>query len=80
LGWEKVSEKKSKAIPQKQLFIELSTEEKQVIDAFKGEENIAVDELSLKASLPISKTTSILLNLEFKGVIRSLPGKMYQRI
>ncbi|MEX2379953.1 MAG: DNA-processing protein DprA [Vicingaceae bacterium] len=80
LGWEKVSEKKRKAAPQKQLFVELTAEEQQVIEAFNGAENMAVDELSLKASLPISKTTSILLNLEFKGVIRSLPGKMYQRI
>jgi DNA processing protein len=80
LGWEKANLKKGKSAPQKQLFVELNTEEQQVIDAFNGEENMAVDELSLKASLPISKTTSILLNLEFKGVIRSLPGKMYQRI
>lgn len=80
LGWEKTTKKRSNASQQKQLFVDLNTEEQQLVDAFNGEESIAVDELCLKASMPMSKTTSLLLNLEFKGVVRSLPGKMYQRI
>jgi len=34
----------------------------------------------LNAKTPMSKTASTLLSLEFKGVVQSLPGKMYQRL
>ena len=41
---------------------------------------IAIDELSLQAKLPMSKTASMLLELEFEGVVKVLPGKMYQLV
>ena len=37
-----------------------------------------IDELSWKTSLPLSQLASLLLGLEFKGVIQSLPGKVYK--
>jgi DNA processing protein len=37
----------------------------------------AIDELSWKSNLPISQLASVVLGLEFKGVIKSLPGKQY---
>lgn len=37
-----------------------------------------IDELSRKTSLSPSILASLLLNLEFKNVVRSLPGKMYR--
>jgi DNA processing protein len=78
LGWEKRA--KQKASAQKQLFVDLEPNEQKIIDAFGKEVTKALDDLSLEAALPISKTASLLLSLEFKGVIRSMPGKMYQRI
>jgi DNA processing protein len=36
-----------------------------------------IDELSWKSTLPISQLASVLLGLEFKGVVKSLPGKQY---
>lgn len=80
LGWEKIDAPKKQIKNQKQLFVELNSEEQKIMEAFGEKDTLAVDELSLNASMPMSKTTSILLNLEFKGLIRSLPGKMYQRI
>ncbi len=38
---------------------------------------VLIDELSWKSNLPISQLASVLLGLEFKGVIKSLPGKQY---
>jgi len=31
----------------------------------------------LNAELPVSQTSTLLLEMEFKGVVKSLPGKMY---
>jgi DNA processing protein len=37
-----------------------------------------IDEMSWVSNLPVSQLASILLGLEFKGVIKSLPGKLYK--
>jgi DNA processing protein len=39
-----------------------------------------IDNLSWKSQLPISQVASLLLSLEFKGVVKALPGKKYQLI
>ena len=41
---------------------------------------LMIDELSWRSNLPISQLASLLLTLEFKGVIKSLPGKIYKII
>ena len=41
---------------------------------------LRIDELSWRSNLPLSQLASILLGLEFKGVIQSLPGKVYKVI
>lgn len=62
---------------QTSLFEDVTEEEKILIDILKeGPES--VDILSIRAQFPMSKTTTILLTLEFKGAIKSLPGKIYQ--
>ena len=62
---------------QRQLFVELSSEEEMLMSLLQGEiQNI--DQLSLQCSFTMSKLSSILLDLEFKGMVQSLPGKMYK--
>ncbi|RLD72008.1 MAG: DNA-protecting protein DprA [Bacteroidetes bacterium] len=75
LGWEK-NEKKEAV--QKQLFIELTADEKVIIDVLKSAENLSIDIICLKSNFPMSKVSSILLKLEFSGLVKSLPGKIYK--
>jgi DNA processing protein len=77
MGWE--ADKKART-NQKQLFIELSEEEKVLTQLLSIQEKLAIDDLSLQAKLPMSKTASLLLELEFNGVVKSLPGKMYKLV
>jgi len=78
LGWE-LEEKKSKVI-QKQLFVELTKEEQLIYDfLFKSGKEL-LDVISLSCKVPIHKTTSILFNLEMKGVVKPLPGKLFETI
>ena len=37
-----------------------------------------IDEIAIKANLPMSIISTQLLLLEFKGVIKQLPGKKYE--
>jgi len=41
---------------------------------------VIIDELSWKSTIPVSQLAAVLLGLEFKGVIKSLPGKQYSLI
>ena len=76
LGWEK-KEHNGKASKQEQLFYALTDLEKLVVDAIQEAEEIGVDQLSFQIKISNSELASLLLNLEFQGVVRSLPGKRY---
>lgn len=39
---------------------------------------LVIDELSWKTNLPVGQLASVLLSLEFKGIVASLPGKIYK--
>lgn len=54
-----------------------SQEEKIILTLLQDKSPAMIDELSWKSHLPISQLASVLLGLEFAGVVKSLPGKMY---
>lgn len=62
---------------QTSLFEELSPEEQKIIDLLKGGDRF-VDEITIESQLAMSKASALLLGLEFKGMVISLPGKMYR--
>jgi DNA processing protein len=62
---------------QTSLFVELTPEEQKLVDLLKGGDRF-VDEITIETQLPMSKVSALLLGLEFKGMIVSLPGKMYR--
>ena len=63
-----------------QLDLNLFDPDEQVVVAILKERKnpMMIDELSRKTSLPPSMLASLLLGLEFKNVVRALPGKMYR--
>ena len=69
--------KQQEKVVQRELFHELTDQEKVIIDLIQKEDEIGVDQLSYKSSIQNSELASLLLNLEFKGLVRSLPGKRY---
>ena len=73
LAWE---EKDKKAI-QTKLFVELNSEEQIIYDLLRKNKELSIDVICFKVNLPTSKVSSILLSLEFSGLINSLPGKIY---
>ena len=81
LNWEinSKSKKEEKAI-QKQLFVSLNEEEQKIYEYLQKKNNETIDIIALDCAIPIFKTSSILLNMELKGVIRPLPGKIFELI
>lgn len=62
---------------QTSLFVELTPEEQKLVDLLKAGDRF-IDEITVETQLPMSKVSTLLLGLEFKGLISSLPGKMYR--
>lgn len=44
----------------------------------ENNKQLVMDEISWKTNLPVNQLASLLLTLEFKGLIASLPGKVYK--
>ena len=65
---------------QKQLFVELNEDEKTIYNYLKTNEKQLLDTIALDCGIPIFKVSSTLLNMELKGVIRPLPGKLFEVI
>ena len=76
MGWKEKSKTKTKK--QKELFIELTPEEKQVVQLLQAKETVSIDEINLSSGLSSSTIAAAILNLELQNIVASLPGKMYK--
>lgn len=74
MRWEETDREKS---VQTKLFVELSESERQITDLLQHKEGIGIDQLCYLSKKPASQLVTVLLELEFKGVVRALPGKRY---
>ena len=78
LNWE-LHHKEEKVI-QKQLFISLDNEEQKIHDYLQKKGKEELDTIALECGFPVFRISSILVNMELKGVIRPLPGKLFEVI
>ncbi|MEL6944118.1 MAG: DNA-processing protein DprA, partial [Bacteroidota bacterium] len=69
LNWDIQNQRQSQ---QKSLFVELTTEERAIFEALKGKEHLGLDSLSYATKMSTSQLAGLLLDLEFRGLIRSL--------
>lgn len=76
MGWRRSKKQPSKK--QRELFIELSSDEKVVVDILQTHEQVQIDDLYFKSKLSSSAVAQALLMLEMQGVVCSLPGKIYK--
>ena len=81
-GYEIMRWDESKKVVAKQmrLFREFSDEEKVVMSLFEESDVVYLDRIITETMLSPTKIASILLSLEFDGVLTALPGKRYQKL
>ena len=63
---------------QRELFIELTPDEKIITDILAQQESIQIDQLYFKSGLSSSAVANALLMLEMQGVVSMLPGKVFK--
>lgn len=77
LGWE--LENRPKPV-QKQLFVNLNPDEQKVYDHLQKSGKQLLDIVALECGIQVYKMSSLLLNMELKGVVRPLPGKLFEAV
>ncbi len=77
LNWD--IEQKPKTV-QKQLFVSLDENEQKIYSYLQQKGKELLDIIALECDFPVFKISGILLNMELKGVIRPLPGKLFEAI
>ncbi|HAW58032.1 MAG TPA: DNA-protecting protein DprA [Bacteroidales bacterium] len=78
LGWLK--EGNVPQVAQSKLFIEYTEDEKKIIEILNRNTKAGIDKICIESQLPSTKVAAALLNLEFQGIVKCLPGKIYQLI
>lgn len=78
LDWD-LEEKKTTTV-QKQLFVDLDETEQSIYTYLQQNGKQMLDSIALSCSIPIFKASSTLLAMEMKGLIRPLPGKLFEAI
>ena len=76
MGWD-VSDEKKKPQAQTKLLINLTEEQEKVVSVLREKEH-TIDRLTVLCGLPMNKVASVLLELEFEGIVINLPGKVYK--
>ncbi len=76
LGWEPPPQKPAKKT--KELFIDLTEDERIIFGILSEKASVHIDEINLKSGLSTSSVAAAILNLELRNVVLSLPGKLYQ--
>lgn len=72
LGW-----KERNTGVQKQLFVELTDDEKVIYRYLKSNEKEMLDIIALEIHKPVHLVASLLMSMELKGVVKPLPGKLF---
>ena len=75
LRWDETSQKKGAAV-----VIDLTETEAKIASFMQSSEEIGIDELTMTSEFSPNEVASCLLTMEFKGVVKALPGKRYMLI
>lgn len=79
LNWDEASLAKREAFAKD--YSNLSESEQKIVHILvEHTSGLSVDEISWRTQIPMNQLASLLLNLEFQNLIKSLPGKKYKLI
>lgn len=71
---EKARSKAHEQGVERQLFPDLTDEERKVADALQRQNDQQVNTLSVQADIPVGRLSAILFSLEMKGVVKAMAG------
>jgi len=60
------------------LFEDLTDEERNVVEVIRYYKECSLDTVAMQSGLSVPRTSSLLFMMEIKGLVRSLPGKIFR--
>lgn len=72
MRWEEETQQTGEKI-----VVELTASEQILEDLMRQSDEIGIDQLTIESKMNPNEVASLLLTMEFKGVVKSLPGKRY---
>lgn len=78
MGWKTDMVKARHKEEQQELFATLKLDEQKIVQLLKENREMTMDEINLKCDLSLPKIASSLMEMELKGVVRCLPGRIYK--
>jgi DNA processing protein len=78
MGWQRKDNQPDGI--QKSMFVDLNEDESSLVALLRINISLTIDQIALHTNLPMSKVSSLLLNLEFKGLVKCLPGKVFKLV
>jgi DNA processing protein len=70
---------KTKPPVQRTLFADLDENEKQIYELITKEGELTIDSICRALDMPVYKLSSLLLQMEFKGLVKCYPGNLYRQ-
>ena len=80
MQWLVNPKKKKSGGRQIPLLVALTEEEQALMNLLEQRKSVHVDEICQILQLPVSKVSTLLLQLEFSNLVRSRPGKCYELV
>ncbi|OKZ06685.1 MAG: DNA protecting protein DprA [Bacteroides oleiciplenus] len=77
MGWSAERQSAKPEGIQRNLFPELSEEEESIVRILTRQGDLHVNALVVEADIPVNRMTSLLFELEMKGVVKAMVGGMY---
>ena len=81
MNWDLPDQTETQPNPSQAHELRCTEDELKIVRIFNEEKSaFLIDEISFKTQLPINKVANLLLQMEFKGIIKALPGKKFRLI
>jgi DNA processing protein len=77
LNWKP---EKSKPAIQRTLFSDLSETERLIFELLSKQGELTIDTICRSLDIPVYKLSSLLLQMEFKGLLKCSPGNLYRTV
>jgi len=78
MGWKETTG--FEPVPQRKIFLEMTPDEEKIVNHLQVNGQTGIDEICILTETPMSKVSASLLNLEFEGIVKCLPGKVYSMV
>ena len=78
MRWEKTNEQKGSV--QRNLFANLNENEQRIVELLRAEETVSSDKITHQLKMSIGELAGLMLEMEFKGIVKALPGSRFSLI